>query len=79
MASALEIRIGFVDNSRELSFSTGQSAQDVRETVEKALEANQTLVEFTDQKNRVFLVRTEAIAYVEIGVGTNRAVGFAGA
>jgi len=49
----------------------------VRAVVEAALaEGKQPLVSFTDTKGKQYLVPTAAIAYVELGDGGGRKVGF---
>lgn len=82
---AVDIKIGFVDNGRELAIAnlgsvSGVSVTDQQEAVSlfnKAL-VGQTVVELSDDKGRRFLVQGSRIAFVEIGSTAPRTVGFAG-
>ncbi len=73
----MEIRIGIIQNPRELSFETDEAADEVRGRVEKALGGGlDPLVVFTDTKGKQYLVATASIAYVELGGESGRKVGF---
>jgi len=64
----MDIRIGIKHSARELSFDTAESAAAVEKKVAEAIESN--------SKGNVFLVPTEALAYLEIGAEEARRVGF---
>lgn len=73
----MEVRIGIVQNPREINFETDETAAEVRERVEKALGGGlDPLIIFTDTKGKQYLVATASIAYVELGGETGRKVGF---
>jgi hypothetical protein len=72
----MEIRIGIRNSARELSFETAQSAKEVESAVAAALEAEAKVLKLTDDKGRIYVVPTDALAYVEIGAEETRRVGF---
>jgi hypothetical protein len=74
--NTLEIRIGIRNSARELSFESTQSAKDVESAVAAVLEAGAKALKLSDDKGRLFVVPTEALAYVEIGAEETRRVGF---
>ena len=73
----MDIRIGLSDTQRELAVSSNQSQDDVLALVATAIAEGQPTVTLEDDKGRKFLVRTERIAYVEVGNSNARTVGFA--
>lgn len=74
----MEIRIGIANTGRELNFETSESADSVRASVAKALDASATHVSFTDSKGNSYIVPTAALAYVELGTEEARRIGFVG-
>jgi hypothetical protein len=72
----MDIRIGIKHSARELSFDTSESAAAVEKKVAEAIESGAKLINLTDSKGNVFLVPTEALAYLEIGAEEARRVGF---
>lgn len=72
----MEIRIGIVNNGRELSFETDTSADDIRSQVASALDQSSAHVTFTDVKGNTYIVPTANLAYVELGTEESRRVGF---
>ena len=72
----MEIRIGIRNSARELSFETAQASTEVEAAVAAALEAEAKVLKLTDDKGRIYIVPTEALAYVEIGAEETRRVGF---
>lgn len=72
----MEVRIGIKHSPRELSFETDAAADEVRAQIEQAVANDSELLALTDTKGRQYLVNTEAISYVEIGVESGRKVGF---
>ncbi len=72
----MEIRIGIINNGRELSFDTTANADEVRTRVASALEQKSTHIDFTDVKGNSYLIPTTNLAYVELGTEESRRVGF---
>ena len=73
----MDIRIGLSDSQRELAVSSSDLQEDVLARVSTAIAEGQPTLTLEDDKGRKFLVRTERIAYVEVGNSNARAVGFA--
>lgn len=71
----MEVKIGVREVNRELVLESSQSADDVIKAVEKALGGASTL-QLRDEKGRLVIVPTGALAYVEVGVEESRKVGF---
>jgi hypothetical protein len=72
----LEIKIGLRNLTRELSFESEQSAQDVEQTVANAIESGAKLIKLVDNKGKLFLVPVDALGYIEVGAEEVRRVGF---
>lgn len=72
----MDVRIGIKDSGRELAFETNQSSAEIEQTILGALNAGTKIVTLSDNKGRKFIVPTESIAYLEIGVEETRRVGF---
>lgn len=72
----MDIRIGIRESSRELSFESAQSASEVEAQVATAIDTSAKVLKLADSKGKLYLVPTESIAYVEIGVEESRRVGF---
>lgn len=71
--ATMEITIGIRDQvARELTFETSLSSDEVATAVEKA----GAVLDLTDTRGRRYVVPSDAIAYVEIGVQEQRPVGF---
>lgn len=73
---ALEVRIGVVNNPREIVFESALQATEILALVDKAFSSNAGLLSFTDERGRTILVPREQIAYLEVGVEEVRRVGF---
>lgn len=73
----MEVKIGVQNVAREIVLESTLSAQEVSRAVAAALEGSPTL-ELTDDRGRVVVVPSNAIAYVEIGAEEVRRVGFGG-
>ena len=71
----MEIKIGIVDTPKELSIDTEESAEAVTATVQSAIKDG-GLLTLADSRGRTYLVPSAKIAYVEIGPGSSRKVGF---
>ena len=72
----MDIKIGIRQSSREISFESAQTAAEVQSAVAAALEGGAKVLQLVDNKGRVFIVPTDALAYVEIGEEETRRVGF---
>jgi hypothetical protein len=72
----MDVKIGVRNSSREISFESAQSAREVEAAVASALEAGAKVLKLSDAKGRLFVVPTDALAYVEIGEEEQRRVGF---
>ena len=72
----MEIRIGLRNTAREIAFESKQSANEVEASVEKTLNSETKTLKLVDDKGRIFIVPTNALAYVEIGAEEARRVGF---
>lgn len=72
----MEIRIGLQNTSREIAFESKQSASEIEKAVELALGSDAKQLKLVDDKGRIFIVPTAALAYVEIGAEEARRVGF---
>ncbi|WP_111719315.1 DUF3107 domain-containing protein [Homoserinimonas sp. OAct 916] len=72
----MEIRIGVLNTTRELTFESEDKATEVEETIAAALAGTTGYVRLTDSKGAVYIVPTATIAYVELGSEETRRVGF---
>lgn len=72
----MDVKIGIRNSAREISFDSNQTAQQVEAAVAAALEAGAKVLKLNDSKGRLFVVPTDALAYVEIGAEEQRRVGF---
>ncbi|HET6166617.1 MAG TPA: DUF3107 domain-containing protein [Marmoricola sp.] len=71
----MEVKIGVVNASRELTIDTALEASDVEEQVKSALSAGGVL-SLADAKGRRIVVPVEKLAYVEITTSSVGQVGF---
>ncbi|MDK7048944.1 DUF3107 domain-containing protein [Corynebacterium sp. UMB0012] len=74
----MDIKFGFADTARELVISAAGDQAELTQKINSALADNSTL-ELEDDKGRKYLVRTDRVVYVEVGIAKKYAVGFAGA
>ena len=72
----MEVKIGVIHASRELTLETNQSVEEVHELVATALKASGGVFELHDERGRSVHVPAEKLAYVEISGETSRRVGF---
>lgn len=75
-ASDVDIRIGIANTARELSFESAQTAAEVEKAVEAALGSDAKFLSLADDKGKVYIVPTAGLAYIELGGGEQRRVGF---
>jgi len=73
----MDIKFGFADTARELVISAAGEQAELTQKINSALADNSTL-ELEDDKGRKYLVRTDRVVYVEVGIAKKQAVGFAG-
>ncbi|WP_066295699.1 DUF3107 domain-containing protein [Arthrobacter luteolus] len=71
----MEVKIGIQNVGREIVFESGQSADQVADTVAEAINGAKEL-RLTDEKGRLIIVPAGVIGYVEIGAEEVRRVGF---
>ena len=71
----MEVKIGVQYAPREIVFESAQHPDDIEHLVTAALDAGGLLV-LADEKGRRVLVPAEKLAYIEIGEGLERRVGF---
>lgn len=74
----MDIKFGYADTARELVISAAGDQAELTQKINSALADNSTL-ELEDDKGRKYLVRTDRVVYVEVGIAKKHAVGFAGA
>ena len=72
----MDIKIGLADTARELSIAIAEGHENVLNTVKQAIEDQTPTVTLEEDKGKKYLVRTEKIAYVELGSAQARSVGF---
>ena len=71
----MEVKIGVQNVAREIVFESSQSADQVAAQVEEAVSAG-SLLRLSDEKGRTVIVPGALLGYVEMGVETERRVGF---
>ena len=71
----MEVKIGVIHASRELTLDTALDAEGVEEKVRTAL-SDGTVLSLADAKGRRVVVPVEKLAYVEVAAGTVGPVGF---
>ncbi|NEG70618.1 DUF3107 domain-containing protein [Bifidobacterium choloepi] len=71
----MDIELGIQNVARAVTFATDATAQEVSETIERALASGEP-IELTDNKGRNFIVPASALAYAIVGSETRHAVGF---
>jgi uncharacterized protein DUF3107 len=71
----VEVKIGVRNVAREITLESAQSADEVVEAVDQALQGGTTL-RLADDKGRVVVVPANVLGYVEIGAPEGRKVGF---
>ncbi len=71
----MEVKIGIQSVVRELILDTNDEAADVERALAAAV-ADGTLLVLRDDKGGKVMVPADKIAYVELGTGSGRRVGF---
>ncbi|MFF8773675.1 DUF3107 domain-containing protein [Kitasatospora sp. NPDC015120] len=72
----MEVKIGVQNAPREIVIESSQTADEVQNAVEKALEGTEKLFSLSDEHGRRIIVPADRLAYVEIGEPAARKVGF---
>ena len=72
----MDIRIGIANTPREISFESSKTSADVEKIVADALDADAKFIKLSDDKGKVYIVPTAALAYLEVGSEESRRVGF---
>lgn len=75
IVAPMDITIGFVDVSRELTISNVEG-DGIAEHISSALESGAGVLKLVDGTGRTYLARVENIAYVQLGESAPRKVGF---
>jgi len=73
----VDIRIGIIDNPRELSIQSAQTLGEIEQAITDALATENGTLRLEDEKGHVFVVASRNLAFVEIGQEKSRKVGFA--
>ncbi len=71
----MDVRIGMLHNSREISLESDDSPEAVEQAVATSISEGAPL-RLVDRKGSVVLVPSSTIAYVEIGAQRKSGVGF---
>lgn len=72
----MEVKIGVVDSPRELLLMSNLTPDEVEALVADALKNPAGQLTLVDEKGRRYIVPASRVAYVEIGSGDTRKVGF---
>jgi hypothetical protein len=72
----VEIRIGIVNASRELSFETSSTAAEIEAAVAAALASANGFLSLSDNKGKTYIIPTATLGFVEVGDEAERRVGF---
>jgi hypothetical protein len=71
----VEVKIGVQNVAREITLESAQTADEVAQLVDDAIDKGGTL-RLVDERGRVVVVPTRVLGYVECGSETERRVGF---
>ncbi|MEJ7629982.1 MAG: DUF3107 domain-containing protein [Nocardioidaceae bacterium] len=72
----MEVKIGVVHASRELTLETSQSAEQIQKAMADALGGDGGVFELHDDRGRSVYIPAEKLAYLEISGEAGRRVGF---
>ena len=76
-ARGVDIRIGIINNPRELTIQSAQTLGEIEQAITDALATENGTLHLEDEKGHVFVVASRNLAFVEIGQEKSRKVGFA--
>jgi hypothetical protein len=71
----VEVKIGVQNVAREITVESHQSATEVAALVSEAISSG-SLLQLVDDKGRTVIVPSSVLGYVEVGVESERRVGF---
>jgi hypothetical protein len=74
----VDIRIGILNSPREINFETSQPAAEIEKVVAAALDSGAKFLRLTDDKEKLYIIPTASLGYVEVGAEVSRRVGFVG-
>ena len=72
----MDIRIGIANSPREINFESSQSSAEIEKIVATALDTDAKFVSLKDDKGKLYIVPTAALAYLEMGSEESRRIGF---
>lgn len=72
----MDIRIGIANSPREINFESSQSSAEIEKIVATALDSDAKFVSLKDDKGKLYIVPTAALAYLEVGSEESRRIGF---
>ena len=74
----MDIKVGFVNNPRDLVITSAEKQDAVAAQVEELLtEGNEkSTLTLKDNKGSVFVIVRDQVAYIEVGTSEQRPVGF---
>ncbi|WP_018023476.1 DUF3107 domain-containing protein [Corynebacterium ulceribovis] len=72
----MDIKIGFINTQRELVIKSDQDPAELRGQLKEALDGTKNF-ELIDEKGAHVFVRTDNVAYIEVGQPSAHRVGFA--
>ena len=72
----MDIRIGIANSPREINFESSQSSAEIEKIVATALDTDAKFVSLKDDKGKLYIVPTAALAYLEVGSEESRRIGF---
>ncbi|HAA79708.1 MAG: ATP-binding protein [Microbacteriaceae bacterium BACL25 MAG-120322-bin65] len=73
----MDIRIGIINNPRELILQSSQTLDEIESAITAALANENGSLRLEDEKGHIFVVASRTLAFVEIGQEKSRKVGFA--
>lgn len=73
---SVEVKIGIVDNPREITVQSTLSQDEVQQQISDAIGGSESVLVLTDDKGARVVIPAARIAYAEIGEAGVRRVGF---
>jgi hypothetical protein len=74
-SSSTQVRIGISQSNQELSFECDLGRDEIQAIITKALDGNSTIV-LNDTKGHTVMLASAKVAFVELGSGGDRKIGF---
>lgn len=72
----MEVKIGVIHASRELTLETSHTVEEIQQAVSEAFSGERGIFELRDDRGRSVHVPADKLAYVEISDESTRRVGF---